>query len=130
MGVRIIIWVASIFLVTSCKVFLNGDKRDSLQYLKDIAFCTCLNENYNSIDSSFSSIFQDVSKSSIFMQANIDVEIEDLVTKYTIKETGNYYQLKNHTTSELGNKSNYIMAACLNFYNSKKLEKFIIGIIQ
>lgn len=93
--------------------------KEEIELLKKYALCTCLLTNYTKVDSAF--VSKDVSRSFIFQVKSIDYILLENVNVYTQKITADYY--KQPIIESLS--GNYIFLYCMDFYESKKLDKFI-----
>lgn len=94
--------------------------------LKKYAFSKCLDYNYQKIDSTFYQIYKDASAVQISIDGNFlqDDELKNRIIDYTISVTEKYYSQKNNLHFETGDK-NIVFCNCINFYESKELDRFI-----
>lgn len=122
MGVQIVKIFLFLLLLSSTAI---AQKKVQLQAFREMAYCTCLQENYSLIDSTFVTAYKDVSKTVIFMGLPLSQEVAELVMNYAKEQTREYYKLRSHTTAEVGENANYIALSCLQFYESSHLRKFI-----
>ncbi|OOV19199.1 hypothetical protein [Flavobacterium sp. LM4] len=99
--------------------------------LKKYAFSKCLDYNYQKIDSTFYKIYKDASAVQISIDGNFleDDELKNRIINYTISVTEKYYSQKNNLHFETGDK-NIVFCNCINFYESKELDKFIKKVLN
>jgi hypothetical protein len=94
--------------------------------LKKYAFSKCLDYNYQKIDSTFYQIYKDASAVQISIDGNFleDDELKNKIIDYTISVTEKYHSQKNNLHFETSDK-NIVFCNCINFYESKELDRFI-----
>jgi len=98
--------------------------------MKKYAFDHCLYINYNKIDSSFLTKFKlkDMSSTEFSTLGKLTDNQTEKLRNYTIKEAGSFYSMGHTYYSEQEN-SNIIVAKCLYFYESTKLDNYIRKLI-
>jgi hypothetical protein len=120
----------NLFLFTMIGYSQPGN--DKSKYIKQYAYCDCIFFNNNKFDISYlNNKFQISDKSSnrFISLSKISEEQSKLVRDFTEKMTGNFYSIESSYYSESGN-SNTITAMCLEFYESKELDKFIKKLLK
>ena len=120
MGIQVIKCLIFIPILISCSAL-----RQERELYKEVAFCTCLNNNMNKIDSTYLLNSTDVSNSMILMNESVNPEVFKDVILYTDSVTSTIYQYTSHTTSEAGEGSHFVSLSCLEFYNSDHLMRYI-----
>lgn len=119
MGIKII----AVFILIGNILYSQSKE---IQTVKKYALQKCLKENYNSIDSTFTS--HDYSASYIVQIKNADPNILNKVNDFTIKNTSQYYKMGVSENLE-DSKANYVFWHCMDFYESKELDNYIRKII-
>lgn len=120
MGIPIFRLLVFMFILSSCSAL-----KQERELYKDVAFCTCLNNNMRKVDSAYSIRSTDVSSSMILMNESINPDIFQEVISYTDSVTSTVYQYTSHTTSQAGERAHFISLSCLEYYRSDYLKNFI-----
>ncbi|MCC9020619.1 hypothetical protein [Flavobacterium lipolyticum] len=115
----------SIFL---CTIISSAQTVDiKLKFAKKYAYCNCIYTNNVKLDEKYlSNKFQISDKSSkeFIELGKIKERDSEKIRSFTEKITGGFYLIESPYYSESGD-SNTITSTCLEFYESKELDKFI-----
>ncbi|MCC9020620.1 hypothetical protein [Flavobacterium lipolyticum] len=121
MGTKIIL---SFLLIGS---IAYTQSKDEVHLLKQYSLQKCLKINYHSVDSTF--ISHDYSASYMLQVKNADYNMLNKLDDFTAKNTSQFYEMGVSENLE-DSKANYIFCHCMDFYESKELDKFIKKVLK
>lgn len=127
MGIKLRLLLLLFLLVCKIGHSQNNRKIANLTYLKEYAFCNCLNANYLKIDSNFFKNIRDQSQGTYFGDfLEIRLEQKLILDSFINSETSTFYLNTKSPFIEVSHpKNNNIILFCFEFYRSQKLDKFI-----
>lgn len=118
MGIKIKILI----IVLTLSNVLFGQNKKEIHIIKKYAMYKCLMNNYSQADLTFKS--HDYTASYVFQIEKVDYNLLDKIDKYVLDNTSSFY--KDGISENLEDeKANYICWKCIDFFESKKLEKYI-----
>jgi len=132
MGTKIIklFFYINIFLFSIMSSAQTVDAK--LKYIKKYAYCNCIYINNVRFDEKYlSDKFQisDKSSNEFIELGKITEHDSEKIRSFTEKITGGFYLIESPYYSESGG-SNTITSMCLEFYESKGLDKFIKTLLK
>lgn len=101
--------------IYSCKAQKNNSLENERMNLKKMAFCNCLYKEYPKYDS----VLKDGSAAGYFEISNHSIEVPDKINELLTT----YFSERKYSSKE---NLNLGIMKCLDFYESKELEDFII----
>lgn len=111
-------------LITSA---LYSQRKEDVKVLKKYALCSCINKNYNRIDSTFYS--SDVTNSYIIQYYPLNIDRTKKLIRFIDDNTQDFYKMPPFGSYDAP-KANMIFYFCMDFYESKKLDKFVKQLLK